>query len=227
MAGRVILLSLAGVLACGVSAVPASAGDFGISFHYSTSALRYGATRCYTTCVPRTYVYYESYPLQYVYCDAYACDSYACDYYEPVVYVAPPTRRVVVHERSYPTTYRTTYSRTYYRPPARHLHGSVYYRSGDSHRHYRHHERHHVTYRHSYSKPRPSYRHHERRDVTYRHSRSKPRPKVRAYSTPSRSHYRHAGSSDRPRLSVYKHGPSDSRRRYYRPHKSVRILRRR
>ncbi|GAG22903.1 unnamed protein product, partial [marine sediment metagenome] len=138
--------------------------------YYSTTL-----TRCYTTSLPRQYIYYE--------------DCRAHD--EPVVYIGRSTPRVVVYDGCYPRAYRTTYTRSdCYTRPLRHSRATVrHYRSG----HRVHHYRQRVTSRHHYSRSRPGlalYRHHS--GSRYHHGTS--------YDRCRRWRDRHRGSSIRVRI---------------------------
>jgi len=141
------LLAAAGALVCALATAPASAADFGISFHYSSYTPRCystGPSRYYSTWAPREYVYYND------------CYDYG-DFYDPAVYLAYSRPRVVVYDDCYPRTYRTTYTRSRcYTRPARHSRVKVHYRSGQR----IHHHRKRATYRRYYPKPRPAIRVH-------------------------------------------------------------------
>ncbi len=146
MTARITLSTLVGLLVCGFTVTPATAADYGISFHYGSYTPYRTSTSYYSTCYPGNYVYYGNY----------------C---EPAVYVGCSTPRAIVYDDCYPTTYRTTYTRSRrYTRPVRRGQVSVQYRSGHSTRHYRtqktysHHYRKSSTYRHHYSKPRSGLR---------------------------------------------------------------------
>lgn len=153
MTARTSLLAMTGLILGGFTTTHATAGDYGISFQYSSYT-----PSCYSSYYPRSYAYYDAYR----------------DYREPVVYVGSTTPSMVVYDDCYPTTYRTTYTRSdCYTRPVRHARASVHYRSaGHRTRHYRACK----TYRHT-SRKTPSYRHDYRtsrcpRVYTSRHSGS-------------------------------------------------------
>jgi hypothetical protein len=131
MNARTTFSAVAAVLTAALT-TGAAASDFGISFSYSShrpyyytvTSPGYSTSRYYTTCTPRSYVYYGSYD--------------TCDYRAPAVYLNPCTPSVVLYDDYYPTIYRRTYTRSRcYTPPVRHFRSSTYYRSGLGTRYYR------------------------------------------------------------------------------------------
>lgn len=146
MIARTLLFVFAATLVGGAAAPPADAGDYRLSFEYSSHSPRYYSASFYGDCSPRPAVYYDD------------CPPYAT-YYAPVVY-----------DTCYPTTYRRTYTRSYYATrPVYHPHRIVHYRSGHhirDHRGYR-------VHRNYYAEPRASVQLHTRPSIRhYRHDRS-------------------------------------------------------
>jgi hypothetical protein len=192
MTSRTTLLTLAGTLACGLATPPDAAGDFGISFHYSSSSPRYYAScvpRYYSACVPRysaapvTRCYTSYAPREYVYYD---------DCYDPAIYVDCLAPSAVVYDDCYPARYRTTYTRSRcYTRPLRHTRVKLHDFSGLRTHHYRKH----VAQRPYYARPRPS---------------------VRAYYDRSGSHYRPSVPHYRHRDLHHRHGIPKTRVRAYR-----------
>ena len=202
MTARFSLLTLAGLLVGGLTAIPAAAADFGISFHYSSYA-----PACYSSQYYGSY-YPSYYPQRYVYYE---------DYCEPIVYAGCSTPRVIVHSDCYPTTYRTTYTRSrYYTRPVRRAHSSICYRSG--------------RYGHDYG-TRRVYDHHYRRGSTSRHHYAKSRPSRRVYTSRYGGlRYRSSDSYSRLRSSLHPYRDRharyrSSRYRYHRTPGSRRIRR--
>ncbi len=183
MTMRYPLLTLAGLLVGGLTATPASAADFGISFHYSSYAPACSSSQYYGS-------YYPSYYPQ-------SCIYYT-DRCEPLVYAGCSTPRVIVYDDCYPTTYRTTYTRSrYYTNPVRRAHPSICYRSGH--------------YGHDYGTPKV-YDHHYRTGSTYRHDYGRSHPTRRVYTSRYGGlRYRSSDSYSRPRSLLYPYRDRHSR----------------
>lgn len=217
MIARITALALPLILFAGITPPPATAGDFGVSFHYGHGSRYYSSTpRYYSRCTTRyytprvaTYAYYED-PVDHVYYDDPTDYAYCDDYVAPVTYVERP--RAVVYDTCYPPMYRTTYTRSYYKRPT-YRHVSV--RSGGHHERY---VRRHTTYRRS--APRPSIRVYSGGD---RRNYVRSGLSVRVHSG-DRSHYRHTGKYDRYRGSRYHRDVS--RHRSHRAPTRVRVYRR-